>query len=106
MVIENESMRKSNVVGYSLAYDECYSYNPVGDWTSSHQMLVNGKTRDISDEDLVACAKEANLSERNARAVIAEVREIVANWRAFAATAEVAEDFTDKIETMLKKELI
>ena len=46
------------------AYDECYAHNPAGDWTSRHQMSVNGKRMGITDDDILACARFANMRER------------------------------------------
>ena len=77
----------------SPAYDACYAYNPAGDWTSRHQMSINGRRIDIADEDMIACAKHANLSERKARAIIDEVRDAVREWPRFAAEAEVRDAF-------------
>ena len=86
------------------AYDECYAYNPSGDWTSRHQMAVNGKRLGISDADILACARFANLRERKARSVLDEVRAAVRAWPRFAAEAEVREDFADQITRKLLKE--
>ena len=86
------------------AYDACYAYNPSGDWTSRHQMAVNGKRLDISDADILACARFANMRERKARAVLDEVRAAVRAWPRFAAEAEVREDFADQITRKLLKE--
>lgn len=36
-------MDKSGNWRLSPAFDMTYSYNPVGDWTSTHQMSMNGK---------------------------------------------------------------
>ena len=83
------------------AYDECYAWNPAGDWTSRHQMSVNGKRIGIDDADLLACARFANLRERKARAVLDEVRSAVRDWPRFAAEADVRDDFVGKIETRL-----
>lgn len=84
------------------AYDVCYAYNPYGDWTSSHQMSVNGKKSGITDEDLMAASKIADLRPRLATKIINEVREAVHNWPTFAAEAEVHEEFVDVIGERLK----
>ena len=83
------------------AYDECYAYNPEGDWTSRHQMSVNGKRLGISDDDILACARFANMRERKARAVLDEVKAAVRDWPRFAAEAEVRDDFVDAISRRL-----
>ena len=83
------------------AYDECYAWNPAGDWTSKHQMSVNGKRIGITDEDILNCAHFANLRERKARAVLDEVRAAVHEWPRFAAEAEVRDDFVAAIAQRL-----
>ena len=83
------------------AYDECYAYNPNGAWTSAHQMTVNGKTSGITDDDMIACSREANLSASKARKIIGEVREAVARWRSFADKAGVKPAHADAIAARL-----
>ncbi len=83
------------------AYDECYAHKPEGDWTSRHQMSVNGKRIGITDDDILSCARFANMRERKARAVLDEVRSAVSDWPRFAAEAEVREDFVDAISRRL-----
>ena len=85
----------------SPAYDMCYAYNPTGDWTSRHQMSVNGKRLGITDEDLIACAAHGNITSRRARAFISDVREAVRAWPRFAAEAEVKDEFVAKIGARL-----
>ena len=83
------------------AYDECYAYNPAGAWTGAHQMSINGKRGDITLDDLIAVAPQANMRERKARQVIDQVRAAVADWPRFAAEAEVKDEFVDKIGHVL-----
>ena len=75
------------------AYDVCYAYSPNGAWTSSHQMSVNGKKSGITDDDLMATGRIADLKPRLATKIIGEVREAVRNWPTFADEAEVREEF-------------
>ena len=83
------------------AYDVCYAHNPEGDWTSRHQMSVNGKRSGITEDDILACARFANMRERKARAVLDEVKGAVNDWPRFAAEAEVREDFVDVLSQRL-----
>ena len=84
------------------AYDECFAHNPSGDWTSRHQMSVNGKRIGITDDDLMAASRIAGIKEKKARAAIDEVRATVARWPEFAETAEVGGDFIDAISRSLR----
>ena len=83
------------------AYDECYAHNPDGDWTSRHQMSVNGKRIGITDEDILSCAPFANMRERKARAVLDEIKDAVRAWPQFAAEAEVRDEYVASIRQML-----
>lgn len=83
------------------AYDVCYAYNPAGDWTSSHQMSVNGKKSGIGQEDLLAASKIAGLPEKVARQIVGEVRDAVQAWPQFAAEAAVKDSFTGEIAKLL-----
>ena len=83
------------------AYDECYAHNPEGDWTSRHQMSVNGKRIGISDEDILSCAQFANMRERKARAVLDEIKDAVRAWPRFAFEAEVRDEYAASIANRL-----
>ena len=83
------------------AYDECYAHNPAGDWTSRHQMSVNGKRIGITDDDILSCAPFANMRERKARAVLDEIKDAVRAWPQFAAEAEVRDEYVASISQML-----
>ena len=83
------------------AYDECYAYNPNGAWTSGHQMSVNGKKVGITDEDMIAAGRIADLRPKECESIISEVREAVRVWPRFAAEAEVKDEFVEKIQARL-----
>lgn len=83
------------------AYDECYAYNPNGAWTSGHQMSVNGKKVGITDEDMIAAGRIADLRPKECGSIISEVREAVRAWPRFAAVAEVKDEFVEKIQARL-----
>ncbi len=84
------------------AYDECYAHNPGGDWTSRHQMSVNGKRIGIADDDILSCAQFANMRERRARSVLDEVKDAVRAWPRFAAEADVRDEYAASIAARLR----
>jgi len=95
------AMDKAGVWRLAPAYDECYAWNPEGAWTSQHQMSVNGKRRDISDEDMLQAARAADIPQRKARAIIDEVRSAVSRWRDFAGEANVHARHVEAIASRL-----
>ena len=56
-------MDRSGSWTLSPALDVVYAYNPSGSWTSQHQMSINGKTTDFSEDDLIALASFADIEE-------------------------------------------
>ena len=81
----------------SPAFDVTYSYNPTGDWTSQHQMSLNGKRNDFKTEDLITFAAIGGMKKTNANFVIAEVANAVANWKQYALDAQISKKDIDRI---------
>lgn len=54
----------------SPAFDLTFSYNPEGDWTSRHQMQLNGKQDHFTLLDFKACARLATLKRGRAEDII------------------------------------
>lgn len=79
----------------SPAYDMGYAYNPDGDWTSAHQMSVNGKFSGITKDDLLECAFRNNI--RNAGQIIDEVCQAAAGWPELARECGVPQKIIDAI---------
>ena len=94
-------MDRAGVWSLAPAFDVTYAYNPEGAWTGAHQMSVNGKRRDIGDDDLLAAARAAGLKPRRAREALDRVRAAVARWPDFANEANVRDDFAEDIRRQL-----
>ena len=95
-------MNRSGIWMLAPAYDLTYSYQPDGQWTSSHQMSLNGKRDDFTRDDFRACARLASLKRGVADAIVAETRQVVANWREYADAAGVDPDHRDRIYPALR----
>jgi len=76
----------------SPAYDLTYSYNPAGDWTSTHQMSLNGKRDGFSLGDLLDFSGLCDLRPARARLVVTEVLDAVRAWKEFATVAQVPDE--------------
>lgn len=95
-------MNKSGDWSLSPAYDITYSYNPDGDWTSAHQMTMNGKRDGFDMNDFESCARVASLKRGSARAIVEEVIETVSLWEKFATEAEVDAATVKSIQQTLR----
>ncbi|WXU00089.1 MAG: hypothetical protein Ctma_0800 [Catillopecten margaritatus gill symbiont] len=83
------------------AFDVTHAYNPNGDWTSKHQMLINGKAgiNEIRREDLVGVARKFSINKPDK--MIDEVKNALLNWDAFASKNGVS----DKQRVKISKEI-
>jgi serine/threonine-protein kinase HipA len=90
----------------SPAYDVAYAYNPSGDWTSQHQMSLNGKRDNFEFSDLVAFGEFCGMKPKKAEAIIREVHEHVENWLTYADQAGVPESEAIKIHRAMRREIV
>lgn len=90
-------MDKSGNWSLSPAFDMTYSYNPQGDWTSRHQMSLNGKRDNFTIEDFKACAKNASMKRGRAEEIVRQVQKLVLQWKHFADKSGVPPEISDGI---------
>ena len=86
------------------AYDVTWSYNPIGDWTSAHQMTLNGKRDGFKLSDFEACAEVALLKRGEAKRIIQDVQRVVSQWRDCADEVGVDPQQRDGIQETLRLE--
>jgi serine/threonine-protein kinase HipA len=84
------------------AFDMTYSYQPSGDWTSNHQMTVNGKRDNFTMEDFLMCGKSALLKQGQAKNILNDVRQVVSCWSDYAVQAGVKPYWREKIQKTLR----
>jgi serine/threonine-protein kinase HipA len=99
-------MDKSGAWSLSPAFDMTYSYNPQGDWTSTHQMSLDGKRDDFSLENFKACAKNASMKRGRAEAIVDQVQSAVLHWKHFAKMAGVPDDVAARIATAQRTDIL
>lgn len=97
-------MDRAGTWSLAPAFDATYAYNPEGVWTGAHQMSVNGKRRNIGEEDLLAASRTAGLKPRRAKEALEQVREAVSRWPDHAAATGVPPDFAETIRRQLRAE--
>lgn len=90
----------------SPAFDMTYSYNPSGDWTSRHQMSLNGKRDNFEIADFKACAKGASMKRDRAEEILQEVQQAVLKWKDFAEEAGVPEEKANRIAHAQRTDIV
>ncbi|MDE6381157.1 MAG: type II toxin-antitoxin system HipA family toxin [Muribaculaceae bacterium] len=84
----------------SPAYDMGFNYNPKGDWTSKHQMSINGKFDNITRQDLLEFARRNNIKE--APEIIDNIKDSVSRWPIIAKECDVPRSMIDVILPEMK----
>jgi serine/threonine-protein kinase HipA len=85
----------------SPAYDVTHTYRADSQWTSRHNLRVNGKTEGIAIADLYAVGDRHDVP--GYKAVVRDVLAAVAAWPDFAARAELDESTTKAIAADLAR---
>jgi serine/threonine-protein kinase HipA len=87
----------------SPAFDVIWAFGPG--WTDQHQMTINGKRDGITRQDLRNVAAAASMKSTRPEQILAEVREAVSQWPAFAEQAGVALDRVDAVGATHRSDL-
>jgi serine/threonine-protein kinase HipA len=89
-------MDKKGQWSLAPAYDLCFSYNPQGAWTSSHQMTIGGKADGFTTTDLMDLAAGVKLG-RKAASIVDEVIQSVSTWRSLAEEEGLCEPMIEEV---------
>lgn len=84
-------MDRSGNWSLAPAYDMTYSYNPTGEWTSNHQMSINGQRSVFELSDLVALGSVAGIKPAKVKDVVAKVKDAVRQWPQIGAKSGISE---------------
>ncbi|MCP4678826.1 MAG: type II toxin-antitoxin system HipA family toxin [Deltaproteobacteria bacterium] len=76
----------------SPAFDLSYAWDPEGEWTSRHQMSINGKRDGFEREDFVVLANSAGIKKARANDMLDCVVDAIGLWPEFAQRADVSDD--------------
>ena len=86
----------------SPAYDLTYSYSPRNRWISKHQMTVNGKNDDITDEDIITAGKNMGLSNQKCKKILEQAKTVISGWKGYAEKCGINEPVAEKIADMME----
>lgn len=90
-------MDRSGSWSLSPAFDLSYAWNPSGDWTSRHQMSLNGKRDGFSRDDLIAFGETSGLKRAKANAILDQVISAMKVWPDVASEVGVPDQRIDQI---------
>ena len=87
----------------SPAYDLTFAYNPNNRWLCEHQMSVNGRSKWITDDDMLAAGKKMKLSSDFCGRTIRDIGRIFSNWQNYAEGCGINQSTIDAIDSILKQ---
>ncbi len=99
-------MNRAGKWSLSPAFDMTYSYNPSGDWTSTHQMSLNGKRNKFDLDDFRACAKMVSMKRGRAEDILQQVQKAVLKWKGFADEAGVPDKEAKAIANAQRTDIV
>lgn len=94
-------MDKKGVWSLSPAYDITFSYRKDSIWVKAHQMLINGKSDNITEDDILAVAKKVGIKKSDAIKIIKQIKNSVSKWSVFAKEAGISDHNINKINEIL-----
>lgn len=94
-------LRKGGEWRLSPAYDMTYAYKPGNIWIQAHQLTVNGRAGEITKEDLLALAHNANI--KGAEDKIEAVLAVADRWNAYAGESSVPAATVERIGASLEE---
>lgn len=81
------------------AYDLTFSYDPSNRWVAKHQMKINGKRENIQVDDIIACGRNMDISDKKIKDTLRQVIEASLKWHKYAETAEMKEWHMEEIQS-------
>ena len=97
-------MNRKGQWSLSPAYDLTLSYDPDNRWLKAHQMSVNGKRTDITEEDILACASVMDITPSKGKAMIERVKNAVADFPKFAKQAHLPDTAAVNVQKLISDE--
>ncbi len=87
----------------SPAYDLTFAYNPDNRWLCGHQVTINGKSKNITDDDLLQTGKAMGLSKAFSENTVAKIRAVIQNWLIYAQKCDISEQTAETVAEVLKQ---
>jgi len=81
------------------AYDICHAFKPDHKWVSQHALSVNGKRKNITENDLLTVAQSMNI--KKADQIIRQVNAQVLRWEKFADQTGVSKKIRKAVAATL-----
>lgn len=82
-----------------------YGEQNWGIWTSRHQMTINGKRENITQEDFLSCGSKMDISERRIKDMVWDVVAAARKWNRYAESVQLNEQQMEYIKSFLRYDM-
>lgn len=94
-------MNRKGEWSLSPAYDLTLSYDPENRWLRAHQMSVNGRRTDITEDDILSCAAVMDIPRSKCRAMLERVKAAVSEFPRFAEQAHLTDKTAENVKRVM-----
>lgn len=94
-------MNRKGQWSLSPAYDLTLSYKPDNRWLKAHQMSINGKRTDITEDDIFTCAAVMDITRSKCRTMIEKVKTAVSDFPKFAEQAQLPDTAAENVQKLI-----
>lgn len=96
-------MNRKGSWSLSPAYDLTLSFDPNNRWLKAHQMSVNGKRTDITEDDILQCASVMDVKRSKCKNMIEQVKTAVSKFPSFAEQAYLTNNTVLRIRNLINQ---
>lgn len=84
-------------------YDVTYMYDPNGKWTNEHQMLINGKSKNINLVDIFTAGKNMDIKEIRMNQIIDDIRRAMSQFPKIGKEAHLPDEVIEELKNKFIK---
>lgn len=99
-------MGKDGIWHLAPAYDITFSYDVNNLWLKAHQMLINGKSYQITYDDLITAGKNMGINTRRCKKIISELIAVRDNYEQYFQKAHISEKTYSVLNDVVQQQCI
>lgn len=93
-------LKEGSVWELAPAYDVSWSFDPSSRWVGQHALSINGKRKNITENDMLSIAKIIRV--KNGKEIVDQIRDTVSRWPVYARQTGVSSKKINEINLVLK----
>ena len=95
-------MCKNGKWSLSPAFDLTYSFDPSGKWTKVHQISLNGKQDNFTEDDIVSFGNFCDLSKKESISILSKITSVFMEFDKYAKEYKVGAELKKTVLNNLR----